>query len=297
MPEPKPKGGLSPRRSAVRTVSDPRTKAELAAGHIEDALRAAGLWHVLEKNPDQLAGDAGKVLEIVRRAGKGSAEAESLFYERWTRRAARAADPGRRHFAEAVEMGLQHAERSVEEVRAALSFGASSPEDLPYEAWKRLSAFMEGAGDWGIPKEPSADLERRVMALEAENARLRAREPGTDPELAALEAEVAAMLAAGKPPESYAERADRKEGPREFLARVYGKYLGKGREAIYLHEIRRLDPKFAKSLVVACNTAGQSASEFVPTKRDKTDRLLERAGATAVTLARALHAKSIRKKN
>lgn len=89
-----------------------------------------------------------------------------------------------------------------------------------------------------------------------------------------LAAEVRAMLERGDPPERYSERKDRKEGAREFLARVYGRYLRKGDESIYLHEIRRLDPKFVRSLEIACRRAGEPVWLSVPKRSDLTERIL-----------------------
>jgi hypothetical protein len=108
----------------------------------------------------------------------------------------------------------------------------------------------------------------------------------------ALSEEVRAMLEQGEPPERYSERKDKKEGARAFLARVYGRYLEKGDERIYLHEIRRLDPRFANSLQLACLRAGEPVWLSVPKRSDLTDRTLAAVGeekATEITkAARAL---------
>lgn len=128
-------------------------------------------------------------------------------------------------------------------------------------------------------------LEARVRALENENAELRAalesngEESRARAELALLESEVAEMLRNGKPPEFYGERTDKKEMSIGFLHRVYGRFLLKGKELIYLNDLRKLDPKFVDVITKYCSRAGLSVGDFVLKKSSRTDRVLEKLGS------------------
>lgn len=134
------------------------------------------------------------------------------------------------------------------------------------------------------------ELSGRMATAESEELELHAPDP--------LAAEVTIMLAAGKPPEAYADRRDRNEKPEAFLSRVYGRYLTKGAESIYLNEIRRLDRKFVWSLENACAKKGVPVTDLVPKRSQKTDRALAAAGgeSAAVELAKAVDALRRRKR-
>ena len=127
-------------------------------------------------------------------------------------------------------------------------------------------------------------LEARIRVLENENAELKAAlskyddDVRTRAELERLENEVAELLRSGKPTESYGERSNKKENPIEFLQRVYGRYLRKGGEALFLFQLRKIDPKFGKSLDTHCWKEGISVENFIPTKRLKTERTFATIG-------------------
>lgn len=185
---------------------------------------------------------------------------------------------------------------AAEAFRQAVSEGRLSCDEFPYVARKRISEIFQilDGKSVGDP-DHEAELEAKLVAQQAEILHLRSAVPRVDVELAALEAEVAAMVEQGKAPEIYGERADRSENALSFLRRVYGKYLEKGSEAIYLFEIRKLDPKFVRSLTTACADAGMQVSSLVPLKSDKTDKIVRRLGiGKARQVSNALTAIKIR---
>ena len=173
--------------------------------------------------------------------------------------------------------------------------GRLTPEDMPYGKWLRLesvAALIRGTGD-----ERILSLERDVAALRSASAVPASAGSATDETLAALEAEVAAMVESGKAPEPYSGRADRKEKPHEFLKRVYGRYLEKGREAIYLFQLRKIDVKLAQALDTYCWKSGCAVEDFIPTRKvfsDRTFAALE-GGDGAQKVTRAVNAVSRRR--
>lgn len=197
-------------------------------------------------------------------------------------------------------MALADVVTAAEGFRQAVEEGRLSCDDLPYVARKKLSEIFRSLdgqdfGDGGR----EAELKAQLATQQEEILRLRGTSPKFDHELAALENEVAAMLEEGRPPEAYSDRADRSEKALEFLQRVYGRYLEKGREAIYLDEIRKLDPKFVNVLAVTCNKSGVDVSGLVPLRTDRTERVMERVvesvGSTVTAKAtKAMHAVKMR---
>lgn len=176
-------------------------------------------------------------------------------------------------------MALADVVAAAEGFRQAVAEGRLTCEDLPYAARQKLSEIFFGLDGRGFgDAAQEAELKAQLAAQQEEIMKLRAAVSVKDPETAALEAEVEAMLAAGVPPERYGERLDRKEKPPEFLRRVYGKYLEKGREAFFLFQLRKLDPKFGKSLDTYCWKEGIPAESLIPTKRLMADRALAAAG-------------------
>lgn len=194
-------------------------------------------------------------------------------------------------------MALAEIETASEDFRLALAEGRLSCDELPYVARKKFSEIfrtLDGEGFSDLGQE--AELKAQLAAQQEEINRLRSAVPLVDPQVAALEKEVAAMLKEGRAPELYSDRPDRKEKPQDFIKRVYGRYLEKGREAIYLDEIRKLDPKFANVLVVTCHKAGLDVGTLVPRKIDRTNRILEKVGTDrALDISNALTAVRMRK--
>ena len=171
--------------------------------------------------------------------------------------------------------------------------GRLTPEDMPYGKWLRLESVA--ALIWGTGDERILGLERDVAALRSAAAGPAAAGSAPDGTLAALEAEVAAMVESGKAPEAYSERADRKEKPHEFLKRVYGRYLEKGREVLYLFHLRKVDAKLAQALADACSRSGVAVSQFIPTRAEKVDRILSgSAPGSPEEIAKAILARRVR---
>lgn len=170
-------------------------------------------------------------------------------------------------------------EKTAAELRSAIREGRGVPEAsiVALRGLIRRLAGMDDPGEADVLAVRVRELEGRVAALKGGGA---ARDP--------LSEEVASMLASGSPPERYAGRSDRAETPGGFLSRVYGKYLEKGAERLYLDEIRRLDPALAKALANSCWKAGRDVSEFVPKRSDRTDRVA--AGGVPESVARAAEA-------
>lgn len=201
---------------------------------------------------------------------------------------------------ERVAMALADVVTAAEGFRQALAESRFSYDDLPYVAKIQLAEAIHRLGGQGaLGASLESELKAQLAAQQEEILRLREALPGTDPALSALENEVAAMLKAARPPEAYSDRADRSEKPLEFLKRVYGRYLEKGREAIYLDEIRKLDRKFVNVLAVTCNKSGVEIADFVPLRTDRTEReigrFVERVGSTAAEKAsKAMHAAKMR---
>lgn len=207
---------------------------------------------------------------------------------------------GEKERQEKAMVALAEVVAAAEGFRQAVAEGRLTCDDLPYVARVKLSEIFRGLDGQGFGEaNQEAELKAQLAAQQEEILKLRAAVSKIDPETVALEAEVEAMLASGVPPELYGERADRKEKPPEFLRRVYGKYLEKGREAIYLDEIRKLDPKFVNVLAVTCNKTGVDVSGLVPLRTDRTERVMERVmesvGSTGATrAAKAMHAVKMR---
>lgn len=173
----------------------------------------------------------------------------------------------------------------------AIFDGSLSFDDLPYVARKRLSEICRSLDGESIgDPDREAELQAQLVAQQAEILRLRSSVPLQDAELAALEAEVAAMVERGRAPEIYGERADKRELSIAFLRRVYGKYLEKGREAIFLHQIRKLDYKFVEVLTKACLKEGVDIGDLVPRKSARTDRIVSSLGLGQKAAFKALEA-------
>ena len=196
-----------------------------------------------------------------------------------------------------VMMALEEIETASAGLRLAIAEGRLSCEELPYVARKKLSEIfrsLDGQGFVGSSLE--AELKAELAAKQEEIAKLRAVAPIPDLERAQLQAEVRGMVEQGRGPELYSERTDRQEKPLEFLQRVYGRYLQKGRAALYLSHLRKIDSKFASVLTMACRRSGLDVGDYVPRKAAKTDEVIRTLGMDTVTDAtRALTALRMRK--
>ena len=180
---------------------------------------------------------------------------------------------------------------AAESFRQAVSEGRLSCDELPYLARKRFSDIFQILDGQSVgDPDREVELEAKLVTQQAEILRLRSAVPHVDVELAALEAEVAAMVEQRRAPEIYGERADRSENALGFLRRVYGKYLEKGREAMFLHQLRKLDHKFVDVLTKVCLRGGLDIGDLIPRKSVITDRLIRTLGfeqATRVSNAQA----------
>jgi hypothetical protein len=196
-----------------------------------------------------------------------------------------------------VMMALEEIETASAGLRLAIAEGRLSCEELPYVARKKLSEIFRSLDGEGFTESSlEAELKAELAAKYEEIARLRAAALIPDPERAALQAEVRGMVEQGRGPELYSERADQKEKPLEFLQRVYGRYLQKGRVALYLSHLRSIDSKFASVLTMACRRSGLDVGDYVPRKAAKTDEVIRALGIDRVTEAtRALTALRMRK--
>lgn len=172
-------------------------------------------------------------------------------------------------------------EKTAAALRLAAREGSGVPEGLP-EALRAILTRLEAAS--GVPDE-AGKLRARVSELEVELARIRGGGGRRDP----LREEAEAMLACGEPPETYSRRADKGERSEEFLLRVYGRFLRKGGERIFLNDVRKLDEKLVWALSSALRRQGRALSSVVPTRKEKTDRALAAAGGEgrATELAKA----------
>lgn len=181
-------------------------------------------------------------------------------------------------------------EKTAAALRSAVREGSGVPEGVP-DALRAVLARLEAVQ--GVPDE-AGRLRARVAELEAELARIRGGGGDRDP----LGEEAEAMIASGKPPEAYSLRADKGERAEEFLARVYGRFLAKGGEKLFLNDLRKLDEKLVWALAAAFRRQGRALSSAVPTRKEKTDRALAAAGSPdrAAELAKAAAAVEKRRK-
>lgn len=179
-----------------------------------------------------------------------------------------------------VMMALEEIETASAGLRLAIAEGRLSCEELPYVARKKLSEIFRSLDgeelDEGRIRE--SELKAQITHQQEELEKLRAAVRVIDPERAALQAEVRAMVEQGRGPELYSERSDRLEKPLEFLQRVYGRYLQEGRGALYLPQLRRIDSKFASVLTMSCRRAGLDIGDYVPRKAAKTDEVIQTLG-------------------
>lgn len=196
-----------------------------------------------------------------------------------------------------VIMQLADVATAAERLSREIEEGRITVAEIPMVAKRQFSEmFMRLVGEGFGTEERDGELKAQLVAQQAEIARLRAAVPETDSERAALEAEVARMVFEGRAPEAYSDREDKSEKPTEFLFRVYGRYLQKGREAIYLHDLRKLDLKFVQVITKACSRAGIELGDFVPRKSARTDKVLQELGlARAKEATKAVTALRMRK--
>lgn len=221
--------------------------------------------------------------ESLEESESKSVETERLEIERAKRREAM--------------MALSEMETTARDFRQNIAEGSISCEEFPYAFWLRVSEIFQAPAreSFGYPNY-EAELKAQLVEKQEEILRLREALPQGDPEIDALEAEVAKMVGEGRGPESYSDRSDPQERPLEFLQRVYGRYLRKGREALYLPELRKLDARFVNALTLACRRAGLDIGDYVPKKSARTDKTLKALGIEKATMAtRALTALRMRK--
>lgn len=133
---------------------------------------------------------------------------------------------------------------------------AGQPENPGFVLTNQDCTFLHRAGLQGYP------FGRRNVGMSVRCLKSASAEP--DLERVALRAETASMYELRKAPELYAERANRKEGPRAFLGRVYGKYLRKGKEALGQGHLEILDPKLLRALEKACSKSGYALNDLIP---------------------------------
>lgn len=75
-------------------------------------------------------------------------------------------------------------------------------------------------------------------------------------------------------PERYMERADKKETAKDFLRRVYGKWLRKDEEVLFQDQLRKLDEPLINALKTYCWNNKLSLADLVLPKKVRIDREL-----------------------
>lgn len=300
-------GGSSPKSESKETEEDLLKRLKLigAVAKLRKRLGERGL-SVPDRISDLSVEEASRLSDAVDGIGIvdatfGAEEVKRAFWHSLEEADAKAEESEKREREgskrrEAI-MALAEIETASEGFRLAIAEGRLSYDELPYVARIRFSEIFRALDGEGLSHlDQESELKAQLVAQQEEILRLRSAVPLIDPAVAALEEEVAAMLREGRAPELYSNRPDRKEKPQDFIKRVYGRFLEKGREAIYLDEIRKLDPKFANVLVVTCHKTGVDVGTLVPRKIDRTNRILEKVGADrALDISNALTAVRMRK--
>ena len=75
-------------------------------------------------------------------------------------------------------------------------------------------------------------------------------------------------------PERYMEKADKKETAKNFLLRVYGKWLRKDEEVLFQDQLRKLDEPLINALKTYCWNNKLLLANLVPPKKVRVDREL-----------------------
>lgn len=123
-------------------------------------------------------------------------------------------------------------------------------------------------------KSPDRWTAAKIFFYEEENSRLLCLQEEVPPP--ELEREVLEMLEAGRPKERYADRKDKKEDVFTFFRRNYRRLAEAN--ALYLHQLRRLDPEFTQLFAVECGRKGRTASQYLRSKHERVEYVVELVG-------------------